>query len=32
VRYKVWHSNKDKELHLICGEGAETFEAPASRA
>jgi len=21
VRYKVWRSNKDKSLHLLCGEG-----------
>ena len=27
MRYKVWRSNKDKELHLLCAEGAETFEA-----
>jgi hypothetical protein len=26
VRYKVWRSNKDKELHLLCAEGAEAFE------
>ena len=25
VRYKVWRSNKDKSLHLLCGEGAEAF-------
>jgi len=27
VRYKVWRSNKDKSLHLLCREGAESFEA-----
>jgi len=27
VRYRVWRSNKDKELHLLCAEGAEAFEA-----
>jgi hypothetical protein len=27
VRYKVWRSNKDKELHLICAEGTEAFES-----
>ena len=27
MRYKVWHSNKDKELHLLCAEGADAFEA-----
>jgi len=27
MRYKVWRSNKDKELHLLCAEGAEAFEA-----
>jgi hypothetical protein len=27
MRYKVWRSNRDKELHLLCGEGSETFEA-----
>jgi hypothetical protein len=27
VRYKVWRSNKDKELHLLCGEGAGAFNA-----
>ena len=27
VRYKVWRSNKDKRLHLLCAEGAEAFEA-----
>src|SRR4029453_7717076 len=27
MRYKVWRSNKDKNLHLLCGEGAEAFEA-----
>ena len=21
MRYKVWRSNKDKELHLLCAEG-----------
>jgi hypothetical protein len=27
MRYKVWRSNKDKSLHLLCREGAEAFEA-----
>ena len=27
MRYKVWRSNKDKSIHLLCGEGAEAFEA-----
>jgi hypothetical protein len=27
VRYKVWRSNKDKQLHLISAEGSEAFEA-----
>jgi hypothetical protein len=27
VRYKVWRSNKDKEVHLLCAEGGEAFEA-----
>jgi hypothetical protein len=27
VRYKVWRSNKDKELHLLCAEGVDAFEA-----
>jgi hypothetical protein len=27
VRSKVWRSNKDKQLHLLCAEGAEAFEA-----
>jgi len=27
VRYKVWRSNNDKELHLLCGEGAGAFNA-----
>jgi hypothetical protein len=27
VRYKVWRSNKDKSLHLLCGEGSEVFNA-----
>jgi len=27
VHYKVWRSNKDKELHLICGEGLAAFNA-----
>ena len=27
VRYKVWRSNKDKRLHLLCAEAAEAFEA-----
>jgi len=30
VRYKVWRSNKDKELHVRCAEGAEAFEASPS--
>jgi hypothetical protein len=31
VRYKVWRSNQDKHLHLVCREGGEAFEAlPAS--
>jgi hypothetical protein len=25
VRYKIWRSNKDKSLHLLCGEGSEAF-------
>lgn len=25
MRYKVWRSNKDKSLHLLCGEGAIAF-------
>jgi hypothetical protein len=27
VRYKVWRSNKDKELLLLCAEGAGAFNA-----
>jgi hypothetical protein len=27
LRYKVWRSNKDKALHLLCAEGADAFEA-----
>ena len=27
MRYKVWRSNKDKELHLLCAEGAGAFNA-----
>src|SRR5215471_19100911 len=27
LRYKVWRSNKDKELHLLCAEGVDAFEA-----
>ena len=27
VRYKVWRSNKDKELHLLCAESAGAFNA-----
>jgi hypothetical protein len=27
MRYKVWRSNKDKSLHLLCGESAEAFNA-----
>jgi len=27
MRYKVWQSNKNKYLHLLCGEGAEAFSA-----
>jgi hypothetical protein len=27
LRYKVWRSNKDKRLHILCAEGAEFFEA-----
>jgi hypothetical protein len=30
VRYKVWRSNKDKELHVLCAQGAEAFEASPS--
>jgi len=26
-RYKVWRSNKDKQLHLLCGEGSGAFNA-----
>jgi hypothetical protein len=27
MRIKVWRSNKDKEQALLCGEGADFFEA-----
>ena len=27
MRYKCWRSNKDKELHLLCRERTEAFEA-----
>jgi len=27
MRFKVWRSNKDKSLQLLCREGAEAFEA-----
>jgi hypothetical protein len=27
VRFKVWRSNKDKRIHLLCAEGSEAFEA-----
>ena len=27
MRYKVWRTNKDKSLHLLCREGGEAFEA-----
>jgi len=27
MRYKVWQSNKNRYLHLLCGEGAEAFSA-----
>ena len=27
MRCKVWRSNKDKELHLLCAEGVDAFEA-----
>ena len=27
MRYKVYRSNEDKSLHLLCGEGAEAFNA-----
>jgi hypothetical protein len=27
MRYKVWRSRSDNELHLICGEGSDSFEA-----
>ena len=27
MRCKVWRSNKDKELHLLCAEGAGAFNA-----
>ena len=31
TRYKCWRSNTDKELQLICGEGAAAFEALPQR-
>jgi hypothetical protein len=30
VRYKLWRSNKDKSLHVLCREGSGAFEALAS--
>jgi len=27
VRYKVWRSNRDKSLHLLCREGSAAFDA-----
>jgi hypothetical protein len=27
MRYKAWRSRSDNELHLICGEGSDAFEA-----
>jgi hypothetical protein len=27
MRYKVWRSNKDKELHLLCGAGPAALNA-----
>jgi hypothetical protein len=27
MRYKAWRSRSDAELHVICGEGSEAFEA-----
>jgi len=27
MRFEVWRSKKDKGLHLLCGEGAEAFNA-----
>jgi hypothetical protein len=27
MQYKVWRSRSDHELHLICREGADAFEA-----
>jgi hypothetical protein len=27
MRYKLWRSNKDKQLHLLCGEGSGAFNA-----
>ena len=27
MRYKVWQSNKNKYLHLLCGEGPEALSA-----
>jgi hypothetical protein len=30
MKYKVWRSNKDKELHVLCSEGSRAFnELPA---
>jgi hypothetical protein len=33
MRHKTWRSNKDREVHLLCAEGADAFEAlpPAIR-
>jgi hypothetical protein len=25
MRFEVWRRNKDKELHLFCGDGADAF-------
>jgi hypothetical protein len=30
MRCKTWRSNNDKSLHLVCHEGAATFEALTS--
>jgi len=27
MRYKVWRSNRDKSLHLLCAEGSGAFNA-----
>lgn len=27
MRYKLWRSNKDKELHLLCAASSEAFNA-----